>query len=80
MVNKKYVLNGNYEGGRCPFRRGSKDYEKWYEDYYWFMDNLNLEIVTDYLKSLSMDLIHLRFENEKFERKINDFEYEKTLK
>ena len=53
--------NFNYRGGRNPHRKGSYNYELWETDKDWWMDNLNIDMIRDYLQDLDWKMNSMRF-------------------
>lgn len=68
-----------YNGGKNPYRYGSKDYYNFKEQKDWWMNNLNLAIITDYLRDLDLSntLISSKLEDlEMYKDSIEDKKYQ----
>ena len=60
MKNEKVIYNGRNN----PYRKGSEDYYEYIQQRDWWMNNLNLTIITDYLTHLDFRVSSLEFRNE----------------
>jgi hypothetical protein len=58
MKTKEKVV---YKGGRDPYRYNSKDYNEYITQRNWWMDNLNLKIICDYLEKLNYEVSSDKF-------------------
>jgi len=56
--------NFNYRGGRNPHRKGSYNYELWETDKDWWMENLNIDMIRDYLQDLDWKMNSMKFNME----------------
>lgn len=50
MNNTKVIYNGQSN----PYRKGSKEWNEFTDQRDWWFNNLNLSIITDYLKDLEI--------------------------
>lgn len=52
-----------YTGQKNPHRKGSKEFNQFNEQRDWWMNNLNLSIIRDYLQDLDYSISRLEMEN-----------------
>lgn len=60
MKTKKVKYNGNSN----PYRKNSKDYNEYDLQRDWWMNNLDLNIIRDYLGDLNHTISGLEFQND----------------
>lgn len=60
MANQKVEV---YKGQSNPYRRGSQQHEQFQQQRDWWMNNLNLSIIRDYLHNLDWNISSLEMEN-----------------
>lgn len=58
------VWSNKYRGGNNPHRKGTYNYQLWETDKDWWMNNLNIDIIRDYLKELDWRMNSLEFQIE----------------
>jgi len=72
MKNVKESYRESYNGQRNPYRRNSKDYQKFVDERDWWMNNLNMFIINDYLEKVAWKLNSLEFTNELLKEQIRE--------
>jgi hypothetical protein len=82
FVNKKNVMKikkVKYNGNINPYRKNSKEYNEYYLQRDWWMNNLDLNIIRDYLLNLNYKISELKFQNDllhKYKMNVEDKEFQ----
>lgn len=76
---EKKVWSYLYTGGKNPHRKGTYNYDLWNTDRDWWMNNLNINIIRDYLQNLNYQISALETQNDMlwdFKNNVEDKQYQ----